>query len=175
MKYALIGCGRISPNHIMAAKNNGLDIVAICDVDVECMEDKAKKFSLSDTVKRYTDYKELLKNEKPELVAIATESGLHAGIAIDCINAGCNVIIEKPIALSIEDAQAIIDAGKKNNVKVCVNHQNRFNKSIAKISDALDRGRFGRLFHGTAHIRWARDWEYYSRAKWRGTWAQGRR
>lgn len=172
MKYALIGCGRISPNHIMAAKNNNLEIVAICDVDADCMDDKVKKFDLPVSVKLYTDYNEMLDKEKPELVAIATESGLHAGIAIDCINAGCNVIIEKPIALSVEDANAIIEAGKKNNVKVCVNHQNRFNKSIAKISEALDRNRFGRLFHGTAHIRWARDWEYYSRAKWRGTWAQ---
>ena len=172
MKYALIGCGRISPNHIVAAKNNGLEIVAICDVEPKCMEDKVKKFSLPNTVKKYTDYHELLNNEKPDLVAICTESGIHAEIAIDCINAGCNVIIEKPIALSIADANAIIEAAKKNNVKVCVSHQNRFNKSIAKIKDALDKERFGRLFHGTAHIRWARDWEYYSRAKWRGTWAQ---
>lgn len=172
MKYALIGCGRISPNHIMAAKNNNLEIVAICDIDTNCMDDKVKKFDLPNSVNLYTDYKDMLQKEKPELVAIATESGLHAEIAIDCINAGCNVIIEKPIALSIEDANAIIEAGKKNNVKVCVNHQNRFNKSIAKIRDALDKDRFGRLLHGTAHIRWARDWEYYSRAKWRGTWAQ---
>ena len=92
--------------------------------------------------------------------------------ALNAKESGCNVIIEKPIALSIGDADAIIEAARKNNVKVCVNHQNRFNKSIAKIKDALDKDRFGRLFHGTAHIRWARDWEYYSRAKWRGTWAQ---
>jgi len=98
MRYALIGCGRISPNHIMAAKNNGLEMVAICDIDVSCMEDKVKKFDLPETVKLYTDYKELLETEKLELVAVTTESGLHASIAIDCINAGCNVIIEKPIA-----------------------------------------------------------------------------
>ena len=172
MKYALIGCGRISPNHIVAAQNNNLDIVAICDINVGCMEDKIKKFSLPNSVSKYIDYSEMLSIEKPELVAICTESGLHAKIAIDCINAGCNVIIEKPIALSIEDANAIIDAAQRNNVKVCVNHQNRFNKSISKIKDALDKDRFGKLFHGTAHIRWARDWEYYSRAGWRGTWAQ---
>jgi len=172
MKYALIGCGRISPNHIMAARNNALDMVAICDVDVSCMDDKVRKFDIPNTVKRYTDYTEMLVKEKPELVAICTESGLHARIAIDCICAGCHVIIEKPIALSVKDADAIIAAAEKMGVKVCVNHQNRFNKSIQKIRDAVNRGRFGRMFHGTAHIRWARDWEYYSRAKWRGTWAQ---
>lgn len=172
MKYALIGCGRISPNHIMAAKNNNLEIAAICDVDTACMEDKVRKFELPASVKKYTDYKLLLAEQQPELVAICTESGLHAQIALDCIAAGCHVIIEKPIALSIADADAIIAAAEKAGVKVCVNHQNRFNKSIQKIRDAVEKGRFGRMFHGTAHIRWARDWEYYSRAKWRGTWAQ---
>lgn len=172
MKYALIGCGRISPNHIMAAKNNHLDMVAICDVDISCMEDKVRKFDIPASVKKYTDYKMLLAEERPELVAICTESGLHAQIAIDCICAGCNVIIEKPIALSVRDADAIIAAAEQHGVKVCVSHQNRFNKSIRKIRDAVEKGRFGRMYHGTAHIRWARDWEYYSRAKWRGTWAQ---
>lgn len=172
LKYALIGCGRISPNHIAAAKANELNIVAICDIVEENMEDKAKKFELPESVKRYTDYKEMLQTEKPQLVAICTESGKHAAIALDCIEAGCNVIIEKPIALSIADADAIIEAAKKKGVKVCTNHQNRFNKAIVKIRDAVDKNRFGKLFYGTAHIRWNRDWEYYGRADWRGTWAQ---
>lgn len=172
MKYALIGCGRISPNHIAAAKANQLDIVAICDIVSDNMEDKAVKFELPNSVHRYTDYRELLEKEKPELVAIATESGKHAAIALDCIHAGCNVIIEKPIALSIQDANAIIEAGKKMGVKVCANHQNRFNKSVVKLREAYNKKRFGRLFYATAHIRWNRGWEYYSRAPWRGTWEQ---
>lgn len=172
MKYALIGCGRISPNHIEAAKNNELDIVAICDIVPENMADKHLKFELPDSIKHYADYHEMLAVEKPELVAIATESGKHAQIALDCIEFGCNVIIEKPIALSIADANAIIDAGKKNGVVVCANHQNRFNKSVQYIRKAMDEGRFGRLFHGTAHIRWNRGQSYYTQAPWRGTWAQ---
>ncbi len=171
MKYALIGCGRISPNHIGAAKNNGLDFVAMCDICPEAMEEKSKKFGL-EKVKKYTDYKQLLKAEKPELVAICTESGKHAQIAIDCINEGCNVIIEKPIALSIADADAIIDAAKEKGVVVCANHQNRFNKSIKYIRKALEEGRFGKLMHGAAHIRWNRGESYYTQAPWRGTWAQ---
>ncbi len=171
MTYALIGCGRISPNHIIAAKNNGLDIVAICDIDQTCMEDKVLKFSL-DNVKQYADYREMLKDENPELVAIATESGKHASIALDCIEHGCNVIIEKPIALSVTDADAIIAAAKEKRVKVCTCHQNRFNKSIQKIHEAVRMNRFGRIYYGTANIRWARDREYYARASWRGTWEQ---
>ena len=172
MKFALIGCGRISPNHIAAAKDNGLEIVALCDIVPENMEDKVLKFDLSSDVARYTDYKDLLKKEKPELVAIATESGKHAKIAIDCIAAGCHLIIEKPIALSLRDADNIIQAANEMGVKVSACHQNRFNKSIQKIREALDRKRFGRLFYGTAHVRWNRNYEYYSRAKWRGTWDQ---
>lgn len=172
MRYALIGCGRISPNHIVAAQKNGLEIKAICDLSQNNMNDKMKKFELSNQVNRYIDYKEMLSIEKPELVAIATESGKHAQIALDCMDFGCNLIIEKPIALSIEDADRIINKANLLNLKVCACHQNRFNKSIQKIRDALEKNRFGRLFYGTAHVRWCRDYEYYNRAKWRGTWEQ---
>lgn len=171
MKWALIGCGRISPNHIAAAKSNSLDIVGICDVDISGMEDKVRKFDLQG-VPQYTDYHRLLEQEAPDLVAICTESGKHAAIALDCIDAGCNLIIEKPIALSLSDADEVIRRGRERGVKVCANHQNRFNKSVQKIREAVDRGRFGRMFYGTAHIRWCRDWEYYHRAPWRGTWEQ---
>lgn len=172
MKYVLIGCGRISPNHIAAAKANDLEMVAICDVVYENMLDKKAKFELPDTVKQYTDYKEMLEKERPELVAIATESGKHAQIALDCIEAGCNLIIEKPIALSLRDADAIIEAAARRGVKVCACHQNRFNKSVQQIRKAVEKHRFGRMFYGTAHIRWCRDHEYYDRAAWRGTWEQ---
>lgn len=170
MKYALIGCGRISPNHIAAALQNGLDIVGLCDVVQENMEDKVLKFSLPSSINRYTDYKKMLERERPDLVAVCTESGLHASIALDCIDASANVIIEKPIALSLSDADLIIAKSTEKNIKVCVCHQNRFNKSIQKIREAVEKKRFGRLYYGTAHIRWNRGYEYYSRAKWRGTW-----
>lgn len=172
MRYALIGCGRISPNHIAAAKANNLEIVGLCDLDPKNIKDKMLKFKLDANIPQYTDYKEMLAKEKPELVAIATESGKHAAIALDCIEAGCNLIIEKPIALSLADADAIIQKAKEKGVKVCANHQNRFNKSVQKIREALEENRFGKMFYGTAHIRWNRGYEYYSRAKWRGTWEQ---
>ncbi|MCR2049090.1 Gfo/Idh/MocA family oxidoreductase [Acetatifactor muris] len=171
MKYALIGCGRISPNHIAAAKANELEFTGICDINEEMLLEKASEFELRDVL-QYTDYHEMLEKEKPELVAIATESGKHAEIALDCIKAGCNVIIEKPMALSLADADAVIQAAKEKGVKVCVSHQNRFNKSVQKIRKTLEEGRFGRMFYGTAHIRWCRNENYYTQAKWRGTWEQ---
>ena len=172
MKYALIGCGRISPNHIVAAQKNGLDIVALCDLKRENIEDKVKKFDLSCDIKTYTNYIEMLQEERPELVAIATESGKHAEIVLKCMDYGCNLIIEKPIALSIEDADKIIEKANQLHLKVCACHQNRFNKSIQKIREALEKNRFGKMFYGTAHVRWCRDREYYDRASWRGTWEQ---
>ncbi|MEG1314061.1 MAG: Gfo/Idh/MocA family oxidoreductase, partial [Bacilli bacterium] len=110
MKYALIGCGRISPNHIAAAMKNNLEIVAVCDVVESHMTDILSKFDLNESlIKKYTSYKEMIENEKIDLVGIATESGLHAQIALDCIEKGIHCIIEKPIAMSMKDAQAICD------------------------------------------------------------------
>ncbi len=85
---------------------------------------------------------------------------------------GCHLIIEKPIALSLEEADQIIEKAKQKNVKVSACHQNRFNKSVQKLREAIEAGRFGRLLHGTAHIRWNRGSDYYKQAPWRGTWAQ---
>lgn len=172
IKYALIGCGRISPNHIAAAIENELEIVALSDLLPEKMEEKVSQFDLPKATSLYTDYKEMLEKEKPQLVAICTESGKHGQIALDCIEAGCNLIIEKPIALSLEEADEIIAKAKKKNVKVSACHQNRFNKSIQKIREAVENERFGRLLHGTAHIRWNRGEGYYKQAPWRGTWKQ---
>lgn len=171
MRYALIGCGRISPNHIAAAIQNNLEIIAVCDLIEERMETIISQFNLEETgIKKYTNYYEMIENEKIDLLAIATESGLHAEIALDCITKGIHCIIEKPIAMSMGDAQKICKAAEEHHVVVCANHQNRFNKSIQKIREAVDKNQFGKLFHGTAHIRWNRNKAYYDQAPWRGTW-----
>ncbi len=174
MKYALIGCGRISTNHIKAAVNNKLEIAAVCDVLPEKMEELLAKHGLEkdESINRYTDYKVMLEEIKPTLVSIATESGPHAEIALYCIDKGINVIIEKPMAMNMADADEIIRRSKEKNVKVCACHQNRFNVAVQKTRKALESGRFGRLSHGSIHVRWNRNHSYYDQAKWRGTWAQ---
>lgn len=175
MKYALIGCGRIAVNHIKAALNNKLQIVAVCDVIADKMEALLAKYDLQNdaTIKRYTDYKQMLaENPDIELISIATESGVHAEIALYCIEHSKNVIIEKPMAMSIADADKIIAAAQKYNVKVSACHQNRFNMAVQKMRHALEAGRFGKISHGSIHVRWNRDKNYYGQAPWRGTWAQ---
>ena len=172
MKYALIGCGRIAPNHIAAALENKLNIVALCDIDLDQTTKLVNGFNLSKEVNIYKNYKEMIESESIDLIGIATESGNHASIALDCIDKGINLIIEKPIALSLKDADLIIEKAKEKNVKVSACHQNRFNKSIQKIREALIQNRFGEMMYGTAHIRWNRGEAYYKAAPWRGTWAQ---
>lgn len=174
MKYALIGCGRIAVNHIKAALNNHLEIVAVCDVLPEKMEALLAKYDLAGniSIKRYTNYRQMLDVEKPTLVSIATESGIHAEIALACIDAGVHVIIEKPMAMSMEDAEEIIRRSEEKGIKVSACHQNRFNVAVQETRRALETGRFGQLSHGSIHVRWNRNKDYYDQAPWRGTWAQ---
>ena len=132
MNYALIGCGRIATNHITAVMNNNLNLVAVCDVIPGHMESLLAKHSLEkDTsIRRYTDYKKMIEENALDLIGIATESGLHEEIALYCIRHGIHVIIEKPMAMSIAGADAIIKAAEENNVKVSACHQNRFNIAV---------------------------------------------
>lgn len=174
MKYALIGCGRIATNHMTAAINNRLEIAGVCDIVPEKMESLLEKHNLKEnlSIRRFSDYKEMLDQIQPEIVSIATESGKHAEIALYCIEHGIHVIIEKPMAMSMEDANRIIIESEKRNVKVSACHQNRFNVAVRKLRDAVEKGRFGKLSHGSVHVRWNRNRDYYVQAPWRGTWAQ---
>lgn len=174
MKYALIGCGRISTNHVKAAINNKLEIVGVCDIIPQKMQEILKKHELeyNDNIHQYTNYKKLLEIERPDLVSIATESGNHAEIALYCIEKGVHVIIEKPMAMSIDDANKIINLAEEKNVKVSACHQNRFNVAVQELRKAVEAGRFGKISHGSIHVRWNRNKGYYDQASWRGTWAQ---
>lgn len=174
MRYALIGCGRISTNHIKAALDNHLEIVGVCDVVPEHMVNLLAKHEIQadEKIKKFTDFRKMLDYVRPELVSIATESGVHAEIALACIEKGIHVIIEKPMAMSICDADRIIQLAEQKGVKVCACHQNRFNIAVQKTRQALEVGRFGKLSHGSIHVRWNRNREYYEQAPWRGTWEQ---
>lgn len=173
MKYALIGCGRIAVNHLKAAVNNELEIVGLCDVDLAKIDILSEKNGIDvSQYKRYEDYKALIEQETPELVSIATQSGIHAEIALHCIEAGINCIIEKPMAMNMTDADKIVSLAEKCGVKVSACHQNRFNVAIQELRKALEDGRFGRLSHGSINVRWNRNHGYYDQAPWRGTWAQ---
>lgn len=171
MKYAIIGCGRIAKNHIKAALDNNLNIVALCDVLEDNIDDIIEKNQIENT-KKYFDYKQMILENEIDLISIATESGLHAEIALYCIENNINVIIEKPMAMSLEDADKIIALAEQKKVKVSACHQNRFNVAVQQLREAVERNRFGKISHGSIHVRWNRNKDYYTQAPWRGTWAQ---
>lgn len=187
LKFAIIGCGRISKKHAEAIANNFKDaeLVAVCDIVPEKMDVTIEKYyevlhknsfneeiavTTEKSISKYVNYTEMLEKEDIDIVTIATESGYHAKHAIDCLNAGKHVIVEKPMALSTKDADEMIKSAKKNNVKLAVCHQNRFNPPIQKLRKAIEEGRFGKLVNGTARILWNRNDDYYKQAPWRGTW-----
>jgi len=113
----------------------------------------------------------MLEREHPDICAIATESGYHPRIAVDCLEAGAHVICEKPMALSTADADARSPPQEAAHRKLAVCFQNRFNAPVQKARQALEAGRFGRVLHGMIQVRWNRDAGYYRQAPWRGTWA----
>lgn len=172
MKYALIGCGRIAVNHIKALRNNGLELVALCDLSLKHIELLLEKTNYETDVPRYTDYKKMI-DEHPELevVAIATDSGVHAEIALYCIDHKINVIVEKPMAMSMQDATEMIKRSEEREVKLAVCHQNRFNVAVQEMRKAVEGERFGKLSHGSINVRWNRNKAYYEQAPWRGKWA----
>jgi len=173
LKFAILGCGRISTKHVEALINNKdeAELVAVYDIIEELAIERKKQYEsaiIDSNVKVYTDYNEVLNDENIDVVTIATISGYHAKQAIDCLNHDKHVLIEKPMALTLEDADKIIKLGKEKSKKVCVSHQNRFIPAIQNLKRAIDEGRFGKLIHGTARTLWNRNDEYYKQASWRG-------
>ncbi|MBR3767731.1 MAG: Gfo/Idh/MocA family oxidoreductase [Clostridia bacterium] len=170
MRYALVGCGRVSPNHIKAAKENGFEILSVCDIDDRHIDDMFSRAVEcgKENIRRYSDFIEMYEKEKPELISIALPSSLHAVAAIEAIKRGIHVIIEKPMAMSIEDADEIIRLSELYNVKVSACHQNRFNIAVQEMRAALEKGRFGTLSNAAITVRWSRDKSYYDQAQWRG-------
>ena len=174
LKFAILGCGRIAAKHVEALINNREDaeLVAVCDL----IEEKALKIKnhyisdfASSNVNVYTDYTVMLESEELDVISIATESGYHAKHAVDCLNHGTHVLVEKPMALSVQDADNMIELAKRKNKNMCISHQNRFNPPIQKLRRAIEEGRFGKIINGTARILWTRDDNYYKQASWRGT------
>jgi UDP-N-acetyl-2-amino-2-deoxyglucuronate dehydrogenase len=167
MKFALIGCGRISGKHIDAIRQiEGCQLVAVCDK----LEERARSVGTKAGVPHYTDYHEMLKKEHIDIVNVLVDSGSHARVVIDIAQYKKHIVVEKPMALQLSDADKMIRACDKYGVKLFVVKQNRYNKAIQQARKALDAGRLGKLVLGTVRVRWMRTQEYYDQDPWRGTW-----
>ena len=170
INFALVGCGRISKRHSELLGENqiaGAQLVAVCDKIVSKAQVIAGKYSIP----VYSCLHDMMKAEKIDVVVVLTESGLHAQHTIELAPYGAHVVVEKPMALTLDDADAMIEACDKHGVKLFVVKQNRFNVPIVQLRKALDQGRFGKLIMGTIRVRWCRPQAYYDQDSWRGTWA----
>lgn len=168
--FALVGCGRISKRHAELLSSGSIDgarLISVCDVD----EDKALKAGKSFGVPWYTDMHEMMRSESIDVVSVLTESGSHAKHVVQLAPYGKHIVVEKPMALTLSDADSMIHACDEAGIRLFVVKQNRFNVPVTKLRQALEGGRFGKLVLGTVRVRWCRDQAYYDQASWRGTWA----
>jgi len=169
LNFALVGCGRIAKRHSeLLGFNNikGAKLVSVCDNVI----DKANKIAKQFNVPAYEDMNMMMESESIDVVVVLTPSGLHAKHVIKLSEYGKHIMVEKPMALCIEDTENMIDACDKNNIKLFVIKQNRFNLPVVKLREAVESGRFGKLTLGTVRVRWARHQAYYDQDSWRGTW-----
>jgi len=170
-KFGLIGCGRIGKRHaeiLSSGQVEGAVLSAVCDIDPT----RAEAFGHKYRVPAHHTIEAMLADPSVDVVSIATPSGLHADHATAAAVAGRHVVVEKPMALRLQDADRMIAACDKAGVKLFVVKQNRFNLPVIKLREAITAGRFGRLVLGTIRVRWCRDQTYYDGDAWRGTWAQ---
>jgi predicted dehydrogenase len=170
LKFALIGCGRVAKRHaelLGLGQIAGARLAAVCD----CVEDRARAFGEKYGVPWYVDMRAMMAAESLDVVSILTPSGLHAEHLLAVAPYQKHVVLEKPMALTLDDADAMIRACAENEIRLFVVKQNRFNVPVQKLREAMEAGRFGRLVLGTVRVRWCRPQSYYDQDAWRGTWA----
>jgi UDP-N-acetyl-2-amino-2-deoxyglucuronate dehydrogenase len=170
LRFALVGCGRIARRHaelLGRGKIPHARLAALCDVRAE----RANAFGQEFGVPHYRDMHEMMRAERADVVSVLSESGLHADHVVALAPYGAHIVVEKPMALTLRDADRMIVACDQAGVKLFVVKQNRFNVPVVKLREALEAGRFGKLVLGTVRVRWCRPQSYYDQDSWRGTWA----
>jgi predicted dehydrogenase len=170
LKFVLIGCGRVSENHLGALTSGQIptELLAVWDIEEAKARAKGEKYK----VPFYTDYHEMLRQHPDvDVINIATPTGYHASHVIELARHGKHIVVEKPMALRVADCDRMIKACQKNHCRLFVVKQNRYNPAVVAARKALDEGRFGKLVLGTVRVRWRRTQEYYEQDDWHGTWA----
>jgi len=166
-KAGIVGCGNIFPMHaVSVSKQENAELRAVCDIKEDRAKARAKEFNC----KYYLDYKEMIEKEELDVVHICTPHYMHAPISIYASNAGKHVLTEKPMSISLQDAEAMIKAADDSNTILGVIFQNRYNNGSMLIKETLQSGALGRILSGKAIVTWNRSDEYYSKSDWKGTW-----
>lgn len=171
MKFALVGCGNIAKKHAHAITNylDNSEIAAFCDK----VPERAQAFSEKYNAPAFSSIEQMMSSagNDIDIINVLTPSGLHAQTVYDLVAYGKPIVVEKPLALRLQEADEIIRACDVQGIKIFVVHQNRYNLPIVKAREAFEKGRLGKLVMGTVRLRWKRDQAYYDSADWRGTWA----
>jgi predicted dehydrogenase len=171
LRFALVGCGRIARRHAELLGTGaiaGAELVAVCDTDWSKAEALGKQYN----VPHFGVIGEMMSvGPTIDVVSILTESGRHAENVIEVAGYAKHIVVEKPMALTLDDADQMIEACAESGSRLFVVKQNRFNVPIVKTRMALEQGRFGKLVMGTVRVRWCRRQDYYDESAWRGTWA----
>jgi len=169
LKIALVGCGRISVRHAQLLGSgtiSGAELCAVCDI----VEQKAQQLGEKYSVPAFTDMHQMAEQTQPDVIVVLTESGNHARHVIELARHGKHIMVEKPMALALSDADEMIRMCDQAQIKLFVVKQNRFNVPVKSLRAALEAGRFGKLVMGTVRVRWCRPQRYYDQDSWRGTW-----
>jgi UDP-N-acetyl-2-amino-2-deoxyglucuronate dehydrogenase len=169
LRFGLVGCGRISKRHselLGLNKIAGAELAGVCDTNEQRAETVGRRFE----VPFYPTLEELAEREKLDVISVLTPSGMHADHVMRLAKYKKHIVVEKPMALTLADADRMIAACQQNNVKLFVVKQNRFNVPVRKLREALEGGRFGKIVMGTIRVRWCRTQEYYDQDSWRGKW-----
>jgi predicted dehydrogenase len=169
LNIALLGCGRIAKRHadlISRGEIKNLKLKAVCDIEPH----RASDFGKSYGVKSYSNVETMLESEQIDVLSVLTPSGLHCEHVLQAAEHVKNIIVEKPMALRLQDADMMIQKCDQLGVRLFVIKQNRFNLPIVKLKEAILKGRLGKIFLGTTRVRWSRDQDYYDQDSWRGTW-----
>ena len=170
LRFGLVGCGRISHRHAQLLHGDILPTASICGV-CDIIVDKAKALASQYHVPYFNDYHEMCQATNPDVLVVLTESGNHPKHVIELSKYGKPIVVEKPISLRVGDGIDMIEACKASGSQLFVVKQNRFNRPILKLREAVESGRFGRITLGTVRVRWCRHQSYYDQDDWRGTWS----
>ncbi len=171
MKINLVGCGGISKCHfnaISALTGKGAVLTAVADIVPEKADYAAEK----NNCKAYYNYIEMLDSECPDVVHICTPHYLHVDMAVEALERGINVVLEKPCGTSVEGLKRLIEAEKRSDAKVAVCFQNRYNPSVVFAKNLIKSKEYGEVKTARAMVTWRRDEDYYNADAWRGTWSQ---
>jgi UDP-N-acetyl-2-amino-2-deoxyglucuronate dehydrogenase len=171
LRFALVGCGRIAANHLdaLALHAERVDLVAVCDSDPAALAAAVTRTG----AQGFAQYAQLLAQAGSlgvDCVVLATPSGLHARQVTEAAQAGLHVMTEKPMATRWADGLAMVRACDEARVRLFVVKQNRRNRTLLLLRQAIQAGRFGRIYMVTVNVFWSRPQSYYDSAAWRGTW-----